>query len=73
MHQLAKECLGLTELVTMEARPLPDDSGWCVEIRWPDGRLEVIGTFDLQSTAKDWIEWDAPKFLRSKFMLGREE
>jgi hypothetical protein len=34
-----------------------------LEITWSDGRVEFIGTFGLQSTARDWIEWDAPKFL----------
>jgi hypothetical protein len=64
VHKLAEECLGLTEVVALEPQPLPDGSGWCVKVTWLDGRMETVGTFGLESTAREWIEWDAPKFLR---------
>jgi hypothetical protein len=64
VHNLADECLGLSEIAGLEPRPLSDGTGWCVEITWSDGGVEIVGTFGLESTARDWIEWDAPKFLR---------
>jgi hypothetical protein len=67
VRKLAEECLGLTEIAALEPRPLPDGSGWCVDITWTDGRVEVVGTFGSKGTARDWIEWDAPKFLRTNF------
>ena len=36
-------------------RPLDDGSGWCVEVTWPDGSVERVGDFGLESTARDWI------------------
>lgn len=65
LSSLVEECLGLSAIAGLEPRPLPDGTGWCVEVTWPDGRVAVVGTFGLESTARDWIEWDAPKFLRS--------
>jgi hypothetical protein len=64
MRKLAEECLGLTQVAALEPQPLPDGSGWCVEVTWSGGYVETVGTFGLESTARDWIEWEAPRFLR---------
>ena len=66
IRKLAADCLGLSDVVGMEPYPLPDGSGWCVRITRSGGRVELVGTFGLESTARDWIEWEAPKFLRNR-------
>ena len=63
---LAEECLQLKQVRTLRPQPLEDGAGWCVEITWSDGSVEKVGTFGCESTARDWIEWDAPKFLRNR-------
>jgi hypothetical protein len=64
MRKLAQECLGLNDVIALAAKPLNDGSGWYVEVSWSNGRVEHVGTFGSDTTARDWIEWDAPKFLR---------
>jgi hypothetical protein len=66
VRKLAEECLRCTDLAALEPHPLSDGTGWCVKITWSDGRVEVFDKFGSESTARDWIEWDAPKFLRNK-------
>jgi hypothetical protein len=66
VRELAAECLRLTEVVALEPQPLADGSGWCVQVTWLDGRVDTVGTFGLESTARDWIEWDAPEFIRTR-------
>jgi hypothetical protein len=66
LRKLAADCLGLSDVAGLEPQPLPDGSGWCVRVTWADGRVERVGTFGLESTARDWIEWEAPKFLRGR-------
>jgi hypothetical protein len=63
---LAEECLQLKQVGSLRPQPLHDGSGWCVEITWSDGSIETVGTFGAESTARDWIEWDAPRFLRKR-------
>ena len=64
LRKLAAECLGLSDVAGLEPQPLPDGSGWCVRVTWADGRVEHVGTFGLESTARDWIEHEAREFLR---------
>jgi hypothetical protein len=45
--------------------PLKDGSGWYVELWWPDGRIERVGDFGSETTAKDWIEWELAASLRN--------
>jgi hypothetical protein len=66
LRKLATESLGLSDVAGLEPQPLPDGSGWCVKVTYSDGRVEQVGTFGLESTARDWIEWEAPRFLRSR-------
>jgi len=47
-------------------RPFEDGSGWCVEYTWPDGRIEKIGTFGSEATARDWLENEFDKYFREK-------
>lgn len=62
---LAEECLQLKQVDTLAPKPLADGSGWCVEITRSDGSVEQIGMFGLESAARDWIEWEAPRFFRN--------
>jgi len=64
MRALADEVLRLSEVVALTPRPLMDGSGWYVEITRRDGAVEHICTFGSETTAQDWIEWDAASFLR---------
>jgi hypothetical protein len=57
------ECLRAAQMSALRAQPLQDGSGWCVEVTWSDGVVEHIGTFGLESTARDWVEWDAAQFF----------
>lgn len=57
------ECSRLAQVSALRPQPLQDGSGWYVEVTWSDGAVEHIGTFGLESTARDWIEWDAAKFF----------
>jgi len=54
----------LTEVVALTTRPLMNGSGWYVEVTRRDGAVERIGTFGSETTARDWVEWDAARFLR---------
>jgi hypothetical protein len=65
---LAEECLHLKQADALTPQALADGSGWCVEVTWSDGNVERIGTFGCESTARDWIEWDAPRFFRNALM-----
>ncbi|HML12920.1 MAG TPA: hypothetical protein VK456_06410 [Xanthobacteraceae bacterium] len=67
---LAEECLQLEQVGSLRPRPLHDGSGWCVEITWSDGSIETVGTFGAESAARDWIEWEAPRFLRARSARG---
>ena len=69
---MAEECLGLLQIASMRPQPEPDGSGWRIEITWCDGRIEYVGTFGLESTARDWIEWDAPRFFREQSAAQRK-
>jgi hypothetical protein len=62
--KISGDRLGLSDVVGLEPQPLPDGSGWCVRVTWADGRVEHVGTFGLESTARDWIEHEAREFLR---------
>jgi hypothetical protein len=55
-----------TSRPALRVRPLKDGSGWYVEMTWPDGRIERIGDFGLESTARDWIAFEFPAYFRSK-------
>jgi len=46
--------------------PFEDGSGWAVEFTWPDGRLEKIGTFGSEATARDWLEHEFETYFREK-------
>jgi hypothetical protein len=65
MRELAAECLRMDDIIAIKPALLKDGSGWLVEVTYGDGRLEYIGTFGSDTTARDWIEWDAPKFFRA--------
>ena len=65
-RKLAEECLRLSEVAALDPQPLPDGSGWCVRVTWSDGRVEHIATFGSESTARDWIEWESPRFFRDR-------
>lgn len=47
-------------------RPLPDGSGWFVEVKWPDGSIERVGDFGLKSTARDWIARDFRTYFKDR-------
>ena len=66
LQKLAQECLRLANIAALEPQPLPDGSGWQIKVTWSDGRVELIGTFGSETTARDWIHWDAPKFFRDQ-------
>jgi hypothetical protein len=61
---LAEECLRLPQVMSLKPQVLHDGSGWYVEVTWSDGGVEHIGTFGSESIARDWVEWDSPKFFR---------
>jgi hypothetical protein len=44
--------------------PKVESIGRTFKIRNSMGGVEHIGTFGSESTARDWVEWDAPKFFR---------
>ena len=48
-------------------RPMPDWSGWYVELVWPNGRVEHVDKFGSMSTARDWISRELPSYLKDKF------
>jgi hypothetical protein len=70
-RKLADECLQLAQVVALQPQPLQDGSGWCVEVTWWDGSVEHIVTFGLETTARDWIKWEAPAFFRDNSRSGR--
>jgi hypothetical protein len=61
-------CSLIEDAYIPKARPraLEDGSGWYVELTWPDGRIEQVVTFGLESTARDWIDHELLAFVRSK-------
>ena len=48
------------------ARPLKDGSGWCVEVAWPDGSVDRVGDFGLESTARDWIAGEFRTYFKDR-------
>jgi hypothetical protein len=50
----------------LRVRPRDDGSAWYVEVAWPDGRIDRIGDFGLETTARDWIVHEFPSYLRAK-------
>jgi hypothetical protein len=51
-------------LPSATVRPMPDWSGWYVELVWPDGRVEHIDKFGSVSTAQDWISRELPAYFQ---------
>lgn len=47
-------------------RALEDGSGWFVEVVWPDGTIERIGDFALESTARDWIAHEFRTYFKDR-------
>jgi hypothetical protein len=45
-------------------RPMPDGSGWYVEVVWPNGRVERVDRFGSVSTARDWICRELPSYFK---------
>jgi hypothetical protein len=60
------------DVSSLTSKPRKDGSGWYVEVTWNDGRVQQVGTFGSETAARDWIEWDAPKFFRSDPGSSRE-
>jgi len=50
-------------LPSTRVRPMPDWSGWYVELIWPDGRVDHIDKFGSASTARAWISRELPSYL----------
>jgi hypothetical protein len=73
MRKLAEECLRLPQVAALKPQALADGSGWCVEVTWVDGLVEQIVTFVSENTARDWIEWEAPKLFRDHSLASRSD
>ena len=42
---------------------LSDGSAWYIEVTWPNGRVERIGDFGSETTARDWIAWESDSYF----------
>jgi hypothetical protein len=49
-----------------EARP--GDNGWCVHVRWPSGKTEIVPGFANQYQALDWIKFQAANWVADRIM-----
>jgi hypothetical protein len=55
-----------TRLPSATVRPMPDWSGWYIELVWSNGRVEHIDKFGSVSTARDWISRELRSYVRDK-------
>jgi hypothetical protein len=48
---------------TLAPSQLADDGAWYVDVRFPDGRSEEVGTFRDESETSDWIAHKSDAWL----------
>jgi hypothetical protein len=48
---------------TLTPAPMKGASGWCVRVRFPDGREKQITRFETQAAAQAWIDNESADWL----------
>jgi hypothetical protein len=46
----------------------PDNAGWCVHVRWPSGKCEMVPGFLHQYEALDWIKLHSGNWMAARIM-----
>jgi hypothetical protein len=50
----------------MKPRSLKDGSAWYIELRWPDGHVEHIDSFQSETEINEWISRKSEAWLRAR-------